>query len=106
MHMSMHDLVLFGADQLLGVKGEVGALLEGSDYQRIHTEHLDHQGLGWGEGPGDEFENSGSNGRWLAYLRVIPSEDMVIAVATNAAPTSGGEEPLIALTDSIRSIYR
>lgn len=103
LHMSMRDLALFGADQLNGVKGDAGALLTAASYARLHTEGSNHQGLGWAEGPDGSFDNSGSNGRWFAYIRVAPDSDLVVAVGANAF-SPGMEERIVRLADEIRSL--
>jgi CubicO group peptidase (beta-lactamase class C family) len=100
-HMSMPDLARFAGDQLDGLGGKPG-LLQPQTYQRIHTEHLRHMELGWGGGPSGGFDNSGSNGRWLAYVRAIPSKHMVVAVAVNAVhDPDRDEETAAALVDEV-----
>lgn len=100
-HMTMRDLALYGVDQLKGIKGQSGVLLSADGYRRIHSERSAHQGLGWAHGPEGDFDNSGSNGRWFALIRVFPDSDLVIAVAANAF-NDQTEQRVIALTDEIR----
>lgn len=101
--LSMRDLALFGADQLKGVRGDAGALLGAAAYARLHAEHSDHQGLGWAQAPDGSFDNSGSNGRWFAYVKVMPGEDLVVAVAANAY-TPQMEDRIVRLVEEIRSL--
>jgi CubicO group peptidase (beta-lactamase class C family) len=99
--MNMADLARFAGDQLDGVSG-TGALLKPATYQRIHTEHLRHAQLGWGGGPDGGFDNSGSNGRWLAYVRAIPAKHVVISVAINAVRhPEADEDRLAALAEQL-----
>lgn len=84
LHMSMRDLALFGADQLLGARGR-GALLERGGYRFLHGRSRGGQGTGWALGPDGALYHDGSNRRWFALLRVIPEERLVIAIAANAA---------------------
>lgn len=103
LRMSMRDLALFGADQLRGMRGDAGVLLTPASYTRLHTERSDHQGLGWAQGPDGSFDNSGSNGRWFAYIKVMPGDDLVVAVAANAY-TPETEDRIVSLIDEIRAI--
>jgi D-alanyl-D-alanine carboxypeptidase len=106
LHLSMADLARFAADQLRGVKKEPGTLLKPESYARLHRERLRHQGLGWGQGPDGGFDNSGSNGRWYAYLRAMPADDLVVAVAMNAPTDDAGEERLGALAEAVQAVLR
>jgi CubicO group peptidase (beta-lactamase class C family) len=104
-HMNMADLARFAGDQLDGLGGKRG-LLQTATYRRIHTEHLRHMELGWGGGPDGGFDNSGSNGRWLAYVRAIPARHMVVAVAVNAVPhPDSDEDKLAALVDQVAAQF-
>jgi CubicO group peptidase (beta-lactamase class C family) len=88
LHMSMADLARFGADQLLGARGR-GALLTRAGYRFLHAPAAAGYATGWGVGPGGTLHHDGTNLRWFALLRVLPSDNMAIAVATNFA---GDEE--------------
>lgn len=86
LHMSMADLARFGADQLAGRRGE-GALLSRDGYRFLHRRTSAGHATGWAVGEGEIFHD-GTNRRWFALLRAIPSERLVIAIAANMA----GEE--------------
>lgn len=88
LHMSMADLARFGADQLLGARGR-GALLRRESYRFLHRPAAGGYAIGWGVGPGGALQHDGTNRRWFALLRVLPSERTVIAIAANYA---GDEE--------------
>lgn len=88
LHMSMADLARFGADQLLGARGR-GVLLRRESYRRLARPRSGGYATGWGVRPGGELHHDGTNRRWFALLRLIPSERLVIAIAANSA---GDEE--------------
>lgn len=107
LHMSMRDLALFGADHLRGSRGEAATLLTRDSYRFLHRPRGAGEATGWGVAPGGELYHDGSNLRWFALLRVIPSERLVIAIAANAA---GDEETtrrgFWALTERLRREIR
>jgi CubicO group peptidase (beta-lactamase class C family) len=104
MHLNMADLASFGGDQVDGLLGMPGLLKPGT-YRRIHTERLRHMELGWGGGPAGAFDNSGSNGHWLAYVRGEPARRLVIAIAINAVRNPDGDEDMLgSLADKVETL--
>jgi CubicO group peptidase (beta-lactamase class C family) len=88
LHMTMADLARFGADQLVGGGGR-GAVLASESYRFLQRPLPGGYAAGWAGRSGGEIYHDGSNRRWFALLRVIPSERLVIALAANMA---GDEE--------------
>ena len=105
LHISMRELALFGADQLRGARGEPGTLLRPQSYRVLQSPLPTGWGTGWALGPRGELFHDGTNLRWFALLRVLPAENLVIAVAAN----SEGEEERTrrafwALTERLRAL--
>jgi CubicO group peptidase (beta-lactamase class C family) len=89
-HISLHDWMLFAQDQLDGALGH-GKLLKPETYRRLHTPISSNgvYALGWGSKLGPNgvplvLTHSGSNGYWLADVRVWPKHNIVLLVVTNA----------------------
>ncbi|NML93719.1 serine hydrolase domain-containing protein [Novosphingobium olei] len=86
--LPLHDWLLFAQDQLDGVHGR-GRLLKPETYARLHTVVVAPYALGWGVKPGadgkpDLLTHSGSNGYWLADIRIMPRHDIITLLVTNA----------------------
>jgi CubicO group peptidase (beta-lactamase class C family) len=88
MHIALKDWMLFAQDQLDGVHGR-GKLLKAENYRLLHTPVAGNYALGWGaklepDGVPMILTHSGSNGFWLADIRIMPKHDMIILIAINA----------------------
>jgi CubicO group peptidase (beta-lactamase class C family) len=88
-NISLGDWARFAQDQLDGELGH-GKLLTAAGYRRLHTVVSHDYGLGWGvvrDSKGDLqlLTHTGSNGYWLADIRIILPHDMIFLIATNAA---------------------
>lgn len=89
LHISMRELALFGADQLRGARGEPGTLLRPQSYRFLHRRLPTGYATGWALGPRGELFHDGTNLRWFALIRVLPAENLVIAIAANALGEEG-----------------
>lgn len=89
-HISLHDWMLFAQDQLDGVHGH-GKLLKPDTYRRLHTPISSNgqYAMGWGAKLGVDgvpllLTHTGSNGFWMADVRIMPKHDIIVLTATNA----------------------
>jgi CubicO group peptidase (beta-lactamase class C family) len=103
-NISLRDWALFAQDQLDGELGH-GKLLEAASYKRLHTVVSHDYALGWGvvrdaAGELQLLTHTGSNGYWLADIRIMPPHDMIFLIATNA----GNEAANQALKDIRKSL--
>ncbi|HEX9933243.1 MAG TPA: serine hydrolase domain-containing protein [Allosphingosinicella sp.] len=106
LHMSMADLARFGGDQILGGRGR-GLLLSRAGYRLLRQPLSDRYATGWGIGDGGELHHDGTNRRWFALLRVLPSERLAIAIAANAAGDEERTRRLVwALGERLADAYR
>lgn len=90
-HMTLGDWLLFVQDQLDGERG-TGRLLKPESYRRLHTPVTKNYAMGWGvvrapDGTNSVLTHTGSNGYWVADVRVFPKRNLILLVALNA----GGE---------------
>jgi CubicO group peptidase (beta-lactamase class C family) len=88
-NMSLRDWARFAQDQLDGENGH-GKLLKTASYRKLHTEVTQHYGLGWGvlrdpDGTLQLLTHTGSNGNWLADVRIMPKHSVIFLIVTNAA---------------------
>jgi D-alanyl-D-alanine carboxypeptidase len=88
-NISLRDWARFAQDQLDGENGH-GKLLKAASYRKLHTEVTHHYGLGWGvlrdpDGTLQLLTHTGSNGNWLADVRIFPKHSMIFLIAMNAA---------------------
>jgi CubicO group peptidase (beta-lactamase class C family) len=91
-HMSLQDWLTFARDQLDGEQGR-GKLLTRENYRRLHQPVAKNYALGWGvfrgaDGSPALLMHTGSNGYWVADVRMAPKRDTIVLIATNA----GGEQ--------------
>lgn len=91
-HMSLHDWLLFAQDQLDGERG-AGKLLKQESYRRLHEPVMKNYALGWSVfrdagGAVELIMHTGSNGFWVADVRIAPKRNAVLLTAINAG---GGE---------------
>jgi CubicO group peptidase (beta-lactamase class C family) len=87
-NITLKDWLLFAQDQLDGEHGH-GKLLKPETYRKLHTPVTGNYALGWGAKLGPDgvpllITHTGSNGYWLADIRIMPKHDMIFLVATNA----------------------
>lgn len=94
-HMTIADLARYARDHLLGAAGQ-GALLKPETYTRLHTDtDEDGYAMGWlvtadDQGNTRQLQHAGSNGRWLAVVRIDLAEAGLegcngVVTATNIA---------------------
>ena len=87
-HMTIGDLVRYGAAHLEGEAAMSPPLLPRAAWERLHTPFLDDYACGWVRDQSDRvggpvlFHN-GSNAMWYALLTLVPSRNTVLAFATN-----------------------
>jgi CubicO group peptidase (beta-lactamase class C family) len=98
-NIALKDWVLFAQDHLDGVHGR-GKLLKADTYRKLHTPATELYAFGWGSKLGPDgvpllLTHSGSNGFWLADIRIMPKRDMIFLVVTNA----GNEAANAAIVD-------
>ncbi len=87
-HIALKDWLLFAQDQLAGMQGR-GKLLKPETYRKLHTPVSGIYALGWGaklgpDGVPNILAHSGSNGYWLADIKIMPKKNMIFLIATNA----------------------
>jgi D-alanyl-D-alanine carboxypeptidase len=97
-NISLHDWLQFAQDQLDGLHGH-GKLLEPATYLRLHTPVSKNYAMGWGvltkDGAISLLSHTGSNGYWVANIRIMPKHDTIFLLVTNA----GGERAEQAIRD-------
>lgn len=94
-NIALKDWRLFAQDQLDGVHGR-SALLRPETYRKLHTPVTEVYALGWGAKLGADgapllITHSGSNGFWLADVRIMPKRDMLFLVVINAGDDRANE---------------
>jgi D-alanyl-D-alanine carboxypeptidase len=87
-NIALQDWLLFAQDQLDGEHGR-GKLLKPETYRKLQTPVTGNYALGWGakldpEGVPLLLTHTGSNGFWVADIRIMPRHDMIFLVVTNA----------------------
>ncbi len=87
-HMSLDDWRLFVQDQLDGQLG-AGKLLKPESYRRLHTPVTKNYAMGWGvlraaDGSISVLTHTGSNGLWVADVRMFPKRNLFFLIAMNA----------------------
>lgn len=87
-NIALKDWALFAQDQLDGAHGR-GKLLKPETYRKLQTPVTGNYALGWGAKLGPDgvpllLTHSGSNGSWLADIRIMPKHDMIFLVVMNA----------------------
>jgi CubicO group peptidase (beta-lactamase class C family) len=94
-NISLEDWALFAQDQLDGVHGH-GKLLQAESYRKLHTPVVGNYALGWGvkldaDGTPMILTHSGSNGYWLADIRIWPKHNIIVLLAMNAGNEAAEE---------------
>jgi len=90
-HMSLKEWVLFVQDHLDGEHGR-GKLLKQESYRRLHSAMTRNYAMGWGilrdkDGGILLLTHTGSNGFWVADVRIVPRRNLILLTTMNA----GGE---------------
>lgn len=103
-NIALKDWLLFAQDHLDGVHGR-GKLLKAETYRKLHTPLTENYAFGWGAAIGPDgkpllLTHSGSNGFWLADIRIMPKLGMVFLVVINA----GNEAANAAIIDIGKSL--
>ncbi len=88
MNITLKDWARFAQDQLDGTHGH-GKLLKPETYRKLQTPVTTNYALGWGakleaDGVPALLTHTGSNGYWVADVRIMPKHDMIFLIATNA----------------------
>jgi len=94
-NIALKDWLLFAQDQLDGEHGH-GKLLKPETYRKLHTPVTGNYALGWGakldpEGVPLLLTHTGSNGFWIADIRIMPRHDMIFLVVTNAGNAAANQ---------------
>lgn len=94
-NISLEDWALFAQDQLDGVHGH-GKLLPAESYRKLHAPVVGNYALGWGvkldaDGTPVILTHSGSNGYWLADVRIWPKHNIIVLLAMNAGNAAAEE---------------
>jgi CubicO group peptidase (beta-lactamase class C family) len=87
-HMTLDDWMLFAQDHLDGERG-AGKLLKAESYRRLHAAVTKNYAMGWSvvratDGSNAVLTHMGSNGYWLADVRIFPKRNLVLMITTNA----------------------
>jgi CubicO group peptidase (beta-lactamase class C family) len=88
LNIALADWARFARDQMEGALGH-GKLLSAAGYRRLQTPVTGNYALGWGArldaaGMPVILAHTGSNGYWLADIRVQPADGLIELVAMNA----------------------
>jgi D-alanyl-D-alanine carboxypeptidase len=94
-NIALKDWARFAQDQLDGVHGH-GKLLKPETYRKLHTPLTTNYALGWGVKLGADsvpelLTHDGSNGYWVADVRIMPKHDMIFLVVTNAGNAAANQ---------------
>lgn len=103
-NITLQDWVRFAQDQLDGLHGH-GKLLKPETYRLLQTPVKNRYAMGWGvltdpNGEVSLLAHTGSNGYWVADLRILPKVDAISIVVTNA----GGEKAEKAVRDLSKTL--
>ncbi len=94
-NIALQDWVLFAQDQLDGAHGH-GKLLKPETYRTLQTPVNGNYALGWGAKLGPDgvpllLTHTGSNGFWVADIRIMPLHNMIVLMVTNAGNEAANE---------------
>jgi CubicO group peptidase (beta-lactamase class C family) len=92
-NISLRDWLLFAQDQLVGAQGH-GKLLQQATYRSLQTPIAKNYAMGWGalldqDGTLKLLIHGGSNGYWVAGIRIYPKQATILLMATNFAGDVG-----------------
>lgn len=105
-NIALRDWLLFAQDQLDGEQGR-GKLLKAETYRKLHTPVSGIYALGWGAKLGPDgmpiiIAHSGSNGYWLADIKIMPKRNMIFLIVTNAGSDTAIQEINTALRERLK----
>lgn len=107
-HISLHDWMLFAEDQMDGAHGH-GKLLKPETYRTLHTpiSSTGVYAMGWGSKLGPDgvplvLTHSGSNGYWLADIRIWPKHNIIALFVANAG-SDEAEKAIHEVRDAVQS---
>lgn len=108
-HIPLADWMRFAQDQLDGAHGR-GKLLQPATYRKLQTPLSGNYALGWGakldsDGTPALLTHTGSNGYWLADIRIFPKHDMIVLIAMNSAD-DGAKAAMEELGNAFRAKLR
>jgi D-alanyl-D-alanine carboxypeptidase len=94
-NIALADWMLFAQDQLDGEHGR-GKLLKAESYRKLHTPVTENYALGWGvkveaDGTPSVITHAGSNGYWLAVVRIAPPENTILLIVTNSGNAAANQ---------------
>jgi CubicO group peptidase (beta-lactamase class C family) len=94
-NITLKDWMRFAQDQLDGLHGH-GKLLKAETYRKLHTPVTGNYALGWGakiesDGSTSVLTHNGSNGYWLAEVRIMPKHDIIVLIAMNSGNSAANE---------------
>ena len=103
-HITLGDWMRFAQDELDSLHG-AGKLLKPGTYRRLHTPVAGSYALGWGAALGPDktpvlLAHTGSNGYWLADIRIDARRDAITLIVMNA----GSPEAMAALQELSKTI--
>jgi len=101
-NIALKDWARFAQDHLDGVHAH-GKLLKPETYRKLHTPVTGNYALGWGakleaDGAPAILTHNGSNGFWVAEVRITTKQNMIFLITTNA-----GNEPA---NDALKEIVQ
>lgn len=101
-HSTMADLANYMAAHLIGTNGnDIPGFLSVDSFEKLHQPMSEAAyALGWIVSDVSIYHD-GSNNRWSAFITIVPSLDIALFVATNAADPEAddGGAPLRAMTE-------
>ena len=105
-HMTIGDLVRYGAIHLEGEFGPEPVLLPRSSWERLHTPLLEDYAAGWVRDErdwagGPVIWHNGSNTYWYALLMLLPANDAVLAFTTNDGAARTAESAFVELAQEL-----
>jgi CubicO group peptidase (beta-lactamase class C family) len=105
-NITLRDWLRFAQDQLEGAQGR-GRLLKPETYRRLQTPVVGYYALGWGVKLGADgrplvLTHNGSNGYWYADIRILPPENVILLIVTNA-DDAGIEQHTAELDKAVRT---
>jgi CubicO group peptidase (beta-lactamase class C family) len=108
-NITLKDWMLFAQDHLDGIRGR-GRLLKSETYRRLHTPVSDVYALGWGVKLGPDgvpllLTHSGSNGFWLADIRIMPRKNLIVLFVTNAG-NEGANLSVREFGEAVRAYFK
>jgi len=108
-NISLADWARFARDQMDGARGH-GKLLSAAAYRRLQTPVTGNYALGWGakldaSGTPVILAHTGSNGYWLADIRILPADGLIELVAMNAGD-SDAQKALEEIQAALRERFK